>query len=356
MTSQPHGKTTALVMNTGDYLGLAGHPEITRAMRAALDRFGSAARAAGPRPLHRELEERLARWLGAEAALTFGSGYLACLGALPALCDSATVVAADQYSHPGVIDGCRLAEGRIRIFSHNSMAKLEYLLERHASAEKRFIAVDGLYAADGEPAPLAAIAALARRHDATTVVGEAHGLGVLGPGGRGACAGAGIAPDLLTGTFATALAGTGGFVAGRRDVVGRLHGTAHPSAVGTGLPPVAAAGALAALDLLQREPWRPLRLRENAARLRNGLRALGFDVTDAPAPVVTVPAGDAATALRLARGLRERGVDVVPPRHRAVLARCARLRLTVTATLRPRDIDHVLEALHDVAAADGLVG
>ncbi|MFI9237555.1 aminotransferase class I/II-fold pyridoxal phosphate-dependent enzyme [Streptomyces sp. NPDC053079] len=348
-----------LVMSTSNYLGLAGHPEITEAMKSALDRFGSGNCGArlvnGTTTLHLELETRLAEWLGTEAALTFSSGYMANLGAISAMCDSETVIVTDQFNHMSIMDGCRLAESRIKIFSHNSMAKLAYILERNADASKRFIVVDGVYSMDGDLAPLAEIAELARRHDAMTMVDEAHGLGVMGPGGRGACEHFGVSADLLMGTFSKSLAGVGGFVAGRRDVIEYLRHTSHTYAFNASLPAVTVAGVLTALDLLQREPWRMRRLWENTERFRRGLLALGFDVAGTRTPIVPVHIGDEMTALRMAKDLLDRGVYVFTAMYPAVPVRSARFRLTVTATMRPEDIDHALDALGEVGQAHGLL-
>ncbi|MEU4211723.1 pyridoxal phosphate-dependent aminotransferase family protein [Streptomyces sp. NPDC026206] len=351
--------TDVLVLSTSNYLGLAGHPAITRAMKSALDRFGSGNCGArlvnGTTTLHLELESRLADWLGAEAALTFSSGYMANLGAISTMCDSETVIITDQFNHMSIMDGCRLAESRIKIFSHNSTAKLEYILERSAGAAKRFVVVDGVYSMDGDLAPLDEIARLARRHDAVLMVDEAHGLGVMGPSGRGATEHFGIVPDLWMGTFSKSLAGVGGVIAGDRDVIDYIRHTSHMYTFNASLPAVTVAGVLKALDILQREPWRMRRLWENTERFRTGLAELGFDVMGTRTPIVPIRVGDEMTALRMARDLLRRGVYVFTAMFPAVPVGSARFRTTVTAAMRPQDIDHALNALKEVGEAHGLL-
>lgn len=354
------GDADVLVLSTSNYLGLAGHPEITEAMKSALDRFGSGSCGArlvnGTTTLHQELEARLATWLGTESALTFSSGYMANLGAISAMCDSDTVIITDQLNHMSIQDGCRLAEGRIKIFSHNSADKLEYILERNADAAKRFIVVDGVYSMDGDLAPLDVIAKLAQRHNAMLMVDEAHGLGVMGANGRGVSEHFSVTPDLMMGTFSKSLAGVGGFLAGSADLIDFIRHTSHTYTFNASLPAVTVAGVLKALDLMQRETWRLERLWENTAHFRARLVALGFNVMDSQTPILPIHIGAEETALRMAKDLLDRGIYLFTAMSPAVPIGSARFRATVTATMRPADIDHALDVLRDVAQEHGLFG
>lgn len=353
------GDRDILMLSTSNYLGLAEHPEIVEAMKAALDQFGPSTCGArlgnGTTTLHRELEERLATWMGTEATVLFSSGYLANLGAISAMCDAETRVITDQFNHMSILDGCRLAEGSIKIFAHNSVEKLEYVLKHNADAKKRFIVVDGVYSLDGEIAPLDAIHKLAEQYDAMLMVDEAHALGVLGAKGRGAAEHFGIQPDITMGTFSKSLAGVGGFIAGSRQVVEYIRHASHPYLFNASLPPVTVAGVLKSLELLQRESWRQEKLWLNTARLRAGLLELGYEVMGSVTPVVPILIGDEVTALTMAKELLERGMYVTTALFPAVPKGTARFRANVSAAMGNEDIDRALELLGDVGKHHGIV-
>jgi glycine C-acetyltransferase len=353
------GDRDILMLSTSNYLGLAEHPEIVEAMKAALDQFGPSTCGArlgnGTTTLHHELEERLASWMGVEAALVFSSGYLANLGAISALCDADTSIITDQFNHMSILDGCRLAEGNIKIFTHNSVEKLEYVLGRNTDAKKRFIVVDGVYSLDGEIAPLDAIYKLAEQYDAMLMVDEAHALGVLGDTGRGAAEHFGIQADLTMGTFSKSLAGVGGFIAGSRQLIEFIRHTSHPYLFNASLPPVTVAGVLKSLELLQRESWRREKLWLNTARLRSGLLELGYELMGSVTPVVPILIGDDLTALTMAKDLLERGLYVTTALFPAVPKNSSRFRANVTAAMRNEDIDHALELFSEVGKRHGVL-
>jgi glycine C-acetyltransferase len=209
---------------------------------------------------------------------------------------------------------------------------------------------------DGDLAPLDAIAKLAQRHDAMLMVDEAHGLGVMGASGRGASEHFSVTPDLTMGTFSKSLAGVGGFLAGGRDLIDFIRHTSHTYTFNASLPAVTVAGVLKALELMQRETWRRERLWENTEHFRTRLAALGFNVMDSQTPILPIHVGAEETALRMAKDLLDRGVYLFTAMHPAVPIGSARFRATVTATMRPADIDHALDVLRDVAQEHGLFG
>jgi 7-keto-8-aminopelargonate synthetase and related enzymes len=347
------------MLTSSNYLGLANHPEITEAMKRALDQFGPSACGArlnnGTTTLHLELEQRLADWYGAEAGIIFSSGYLANLGTISALCDADTVVITDQFNHMSILDGCRLSEGNVKIFAHNSMEKLEYVFQRNADAPKKFLVVDGVYSMDGEIAPLDEISKLAERYGAMLLVDEAHGLGVLGERGLGAVEHLGVRPDLVMGTFSKSLAGVGGFVVGERDVIEYIRHSAHAYLFNASLPAVTVAGVLAAMDLMEREPWRITKLWRNTARFRAGLLEQGFEVMGSVTPVVPILIGDDMKALRMARELLDDGLYVACAIFPAVPRNSSRFRATVTAAMEDDDIDRALEMLGAAARRHGIL-
>lgn len=353
------GDRDILMLSTSNYLGLAEHPEIVTAMKAALDQFGPSTCGArlgnGTTTLHRELEERLASWLGAEAALVFSSGYLANVAAISAMCDADTAIITDQFNHMSILDGCRLAEGNVKIFAHNSVEKLEYVLKRNADAAKRFIVVDGVYSLDGEIAPLDVIHKLAEQYDAMLMVDEAHAIGVLGAQGRGAHEHFGIEPDLTMGTFSKSLAGVGGFIAGHRNLIEYVRHTSHPYIFNASLPPVTVAGVLKSLELMQRESWRIEKLWLNTSRLRSGLLELGYELMGSVTPVVPILIGDDVTALKMSKDLLDNGLYVTTALFPAVPKNTSRFRANASAAMENEDIDRALELFGQVGKRHGIL-
>lgn len=348
-----------IVLTSSNYLGLTEHPEIRAAMHAALDQFGPSACGArlnnGTTTVHLELERRIAQWAGHEAALVYSSGYLANVGTISALCDVDTVIVTDQFNHMSILDGCKLAEGSVKIFAHNSMEKLEYALERNADAAKKFVVVDGVYSMDGEIAPLEDIHKLCERFEALLMVDEAHGVGVLGEHGRGAVEHCGVTPDLVMGTFSKSFAGVGGFVAGDARLIDYVRHKANGYLFNAALPAVTAAGVLKALEVMEREPWRRDTLWANTARFRSGLIAAGFDVMGSVTPIVPILIGDEMHALAMTKELLAEGLYVSCAIFPAVPKGMARFRATITAAMQDADIDRALELLTAAAKRHGVI-
>lgn len=347
------------MLSTGNYLGLADHPEIRQAMRAALDEFGASSCGArinnGTTTLHRQLEARLAEWTGKESAIAFSSGYLANLGTISALCDADTVIVTDQFNHMSILDGCRLAEGTVKIFTHNSIDKLQFVLQRNADARKLFVVVDGVYSMDGELAPLDQIHKLAEQYGALLMVDEAHGIGVLGARGAGAAEHFGVPVDIVMGSFSKSLAGIGGFVAGTTALVEYIRHFSHAYTFNASLPPVVVAGVLKALELMERESWRIAKLWRNTLRFRSGLIELGFDVMGSVTPVVPILIGDDEILLDMAKDLLDGGVYLAAAIPPAVPKGKSRFRANATASLEDEDIDRALDLLGRAAKRYGLL-
>lgn len=335
---------------SNNYLGLANHPAVVAAARAALDTAGFGAGAArlisGNHRLFGELEARLAAFKGTEAALLFGSGYQANLGLLQALAPQGTVFC-DRLDHASLIDGARLAGATLRVYPHGDMDALERLLKR--ATGPRLIATDGVFSMDGDLAPLPELAALARAHDALLVVDDAHGTGVLG-GGRGSVYHLGLQPApwlVQVGTLGKGLGGYGAFVAGGADLIGYLVNKARGFIYTTAPPPAIAAGALAALDVLQSAEGEALmaRLAGNREHFARGIRALGLPVPGAPTPIIPVPVGDARATVALAESLLEGGVFAPAVRPPTVPEGTGRLRCTVMAPHTTEQLDRALNAI-----------
>src|SRR5829696_7925112 len=262
-----------LLLCSNDYLGLAHHPDVRAAAAVAAERWGAGAGASrlisGNMTPHRLLEQRLAAFKGHEAALLFGSGYLANTGTIPALAPAGTVVFSDELNHASIVDGCRLARAETFVYRHRDVEHLTWALRR-APGQASLIATDGVFSMDGDIAPLGDLARLAHDHGARLMVDEAHATGAIGPGGRGSVAATGLIDevDVVVGTLGKALGSYGAYVCARAEVVEYLLNSARSFIFSTAPPPPSVAAAGAALGLLETKPHRVERLRENAAVLR----------------------------------------------------------------------------------------
>lgn len=367
-----HGGRRVLVLGSNDYLGLSAHPEVREAAAWAAREWGSGAGAsrltAGNRPWHAELEEALAAHKGAADAVLFGSGYLANVGAIPALVGPGDLICSDELNHASIIDGCRLSRAEVRVFRHADPASLEHVLAAERGGFRHcLIVTDGLFSMDGDLAPLPQLAGLAGRFGAWLMVDDAHATGVLGETGAGtlehfglAGRASGEAADgrgaglVQMGTLSKALAAEGGFVAGSRPLAEFLRNRARSFIFSTAPSPAVTAAALAALRLAQAGAGGDLRrrLQANAVRLREGLAALGYrcrlpgttGVELAGSPIIPVVIGEETQAVRLAADLLCRGVYAPAIRPPSVPPGTARLRVTVTAAHTGDDVGFALAA------------
>ncbi|MFF4648472.1 8-amino-7-oxononanoate synthase [Streptomyces sp. NPDC001380] len=337
-----------------DYLGLVRHPRVTRAAADAALRWGGGATGSrlvtGTTALHTALEEELAEFCGAEAALVFSSGYAANLAALTALTGPGSLVVSDAHNHASLIDGCRLSRAQVRPVPHRDPAAVRAALAAHAGPA--LVVTDSLFSVDGDAAPLPELSAACRAHGAALLVDDAHGLGVLGPGGAGAAAGCGLAgaPDtVVTATLSKSLGSQGGAVLGPRRVIRHLTETARTFIFDTGLAPAAAGAALGALRLLREEPQRADRAREVARLLADGLAAAGLHVSDPAAAVVSVRAPSPQEAVAWAADCRAAGVAVGCFRPPSVPDGLSRLRLTARGDLTSEQVDRVVGVLSRTA-------
>jgi 8-amino-7-oxononanoate synthase len=337
-----------LLLCSNNYLGLADHPRVREAAAEAAMRYGASAGASrlvsGNMTIHRRLEEQLAGFEGSDACLLFGSGYLANAGVVSSLAREGDVVFSDALNHASIIDGCRLARAETFVYRHLDIDHLEWGL-RQAEGRGSLIVTDGVFSMDGDVAPLAEIVELAQRHDARVMVDEAHGTGVLGPGGRGAVADAGLEDeiDLIVGTLGKALGSYGAYVCCDQQMAKYLVNTARTLIFSTALPPPAVAAAMAALELLREQPRRVEKLRRNGAVLRQSLDERGLPVPGGDTPIVPLIVGDAADAVRASERSLERGVFAQAIRPPTVPAGTSRLRLAVMAS-------HTKSELREAAA------
>lgn len=332
-----------LDLASNDYLGLTRHPEVTAAAAGAAHRWGAGATGSrlvtGTTALHTELERELADFCGFEAALVLSSGYAANLAALTALSGRGSLIVSDAGNHASIVDGCRLSRAETAVVPHADPDAVAKALQAHDG--RALVVTDSVFSVDGDAAPLAALAEVCHAADAGLVVDDAHGLGVLGDGGRGALAAAGLAGGagtVATLTLSKSLGSQGGAVLGPARVIDHLVNTARTFIFDTGLAPAAAGGALGALRLLRREPERAARAREVATALYGRLTAAGLTAVRPDAAVVSLRAPSADAVVRWAADCRAAGVAVGCFRPPSVPDGISRLRLTARADLTEEQI------------------
>src|SRR3984885_4005975 len=335
------GGRRLLSFSCNDYLNLSRHPAIIKAAVEAAQNYGVGAGASrlvtGNHPPYDELESRLARLKGTEASCVFGSGYLANIGIIPALAGSGDLVLVDELSHACIHAGAKLSGALVQRYRHGDVAHTEALLAEHRGRHTHaLIATDGVFSMDGDLAPLEALSALAKRHDAWLLVDDAHGLGVVGHGRGSAFANGGADVPLQMGTLSKAVGVYGGYLCASRAVVDLMRTRARPFIYSTGLPPPVVAAAIAALDLIERdralteEPLRKARLFTRALNL-----------PEAQSAIVPVIVGEAEAALAASEMLESEGFLVVAIRPPTVPAATARLRFAFTALHPEAEIERL---------------
>ncbi|BCO32572.1 8-amino-7-oxononanoate synthase [Thiohalobacter sp. COW1] len=339
---------------SNDYLGLAAHPQVVAALQTGAQRWGAGSGAAhllaGHTAAHHALEEELADFVGAPRALLFSTGYMANLGVMAALPGRAGRLFQDRLNHASLLDGARISGARLVRYAHLDMQDLQRRLAM-APAGGRLIASDGVFSMDGDCAPVEALAALAAEHAAGLLLDDAHGLGVLGPQGRGTLAQAGLTPDadiMLMGTLGKALGTFGAFVAGSEALIETLIQQAR-SYVYTTAPPAAVAEATrAALQLCRDENWRREHLQSLVARFRAGAAELDLVLMESSTPIQPLLIGETRAATRMSEALEAAGILVPAIRPPTVPEGEARLRISFSAAHTQADVDRLLEALGSV--------
>ncbi|MGE4073666.1 MAG: 8-amino-7-oxononanoate synthase [Lysobacterales bacterium] len=335
---------------SNDYLGLARHPRLIEALIAAA-RAGVGARSShllgGHRDDHEALEQAVADWIGYPRALLFSTGYMAALGTLGAVLDRHDLCVQDKLNHACLLDGARLAGADLRRYTHGDVAAAASLLQ--AQPQRRALLVsDAVFSMDGDIAPLAELAALAAREQAALMVDEAHGLGVLGPQGRGACAAAGLGVagvPIWMGTLGKALGGFGAIIAGDDWLIDTLINNARSYVYTTALPPALARAMVTAVELARAADAERAHLGRLIECFRAGASERGWTLLPSPTPIQALVIGDSAAALRCAENLQAAGFHCPAVRPPTVPAGSARLRISLSAAHRIEDVEALLAAL-----------
>ena len=356
------GGRAMLNLCANNYLGLAGDPRLAAAARAAMEGHGygmaSVRFICGTQDLHRQLETRLASFLGMEDSILFAACFDANGGLFEPLLGEADAIVSDALNHASIIDGIRLCKARRFRYRTGDMGDLEAQLvaARAGGARTVMIATDGVFSMDGTLANLPEISRLAEKHGAVTMVDDCHATGFMGPGGRGTPAHHGARVDILTGTFGKALGGAlGGYIAGPQPVIDLLRQRARPYLFSNALPPAIVGAALAAIDIVEGADDLRARLFDHARHWRSGLEAAGFTLLPGAHPIIPVMVGDAPLAQALAAALDRRGIMVSAFFYPVVPMGQARIRTQMNAALTRADLDFALSAFAEAGHETGVL-
>lgn len=341
---------------SNNYLGLANHPHLVEAAKAAIDEFGVGPAAvrtiAGTMGLHLELERRLAAFKGVEAAITFQSGFNANLGTIPGLVGREDVIFSDELNHASIIDGCRLSGASVVRYAHVDPADLRRVIVENGSQPhgRRLIITDGVFSMDGDVAPLEAIYQIAHELDCLLMVDDAHGEGVLGRGGRGIVDHFGLhgKVDVEVGTLSKAFGVVGGLVAGRQVIIDWLRQRARPFLFSSAMTVPDVAACLAAIDVLEESTELTQRLWENTEYFKREMQGLGFDTGKSTTPITPIMLGEAPLAQQFSRRLFENGVFAMAIGFPTVPRGKARIRVMISAAHTRADLDQGLAAFETV--------
>ena len=339
-----------LMLGSNNYLGLTNHPEVKAAAIKAVEKFGTGCAGSrflnGTLSIHLELEEKLAEFLDKEAVLLFSTGFQVNQGVISTLIGRDGYVIYDDLDHASIIDGCRLAFGKMVKFKHNDMDSLEEVLQGK-NEEPTLIVVDGVFSMEGDIAYLPGIVALAEKYQAEIMVDDAHSIGVLGPKGDGTAAHFDLnnKVDLIMGTFSKSLASVGGFIAGNDDFIHYLKHHSRALIFSASLPPASVASVIKALEIMLREPERIPKLWDNTNRLHNGLKQLGFNTRNSVTPIIPVIVGDNLKVFKMCKRLQEEGIFVNPVVSPAVPTGDQLVRLSLMSTHTFEQIDFALEKI-----------
>ena len=349
------GTTEAINLCANNYLGLANHPEIIKAAHAALDEFGygmaSVRFICGTQAIHKQLEDRISRFLGTEDTILYPSCFDANGGLFETLLDDQDAVISDALNHASIIDGIRLCKAKRFRYRNNDMDDLEAQLKAALDSRTRLIVTDGVFSMDGTIADLESICELAERYDALTMIDDAHAAGFLGDSGRGTHEYRHVSGriDIITGTLGKALGGaSGGYTSGRKEIVGWLRQRSRPYLFSNSVAPVIAATSIAVLDLLENDASLRNQLFENAGYFRAQMTNLGFELKPGEHPIIPVMLGDAKLATSMADRLLDHGIYVIGFSFPVVPQGQARIRTQMSAGLNRQQLDKAISAFMEV--------
>jgi 8-amino-7-oxononanoate synthase len=350
-----------IMVGSNNYLGLINDPRVMKAAREAVERYGVATCGSrflnGTLDIHVELEERLAKFMKREAALTFSTGFQTNQGIISTLIGRGDAVITDRMVHASIIDACRLSYGDILKFKHNDMADMERLISSLDKNSGKMIVVDGVFSMEGDLANLPAIVEIAKKYNARIMVDDAHGIGVMGKNGRGTAEHFGVEDeiDIVMGTFSKSFASLGGFVAGKKKVISYIKHFARSLIFSASITPASVATVLASLEIIETEPERRERLWEITRKMKSGFEAMGYNTGQTETPIIPVIIGDDEVAFMLWKLLREDGVFTNPVIYPAVPKGQSLIRTSYSATHTDQELDEVLASFHRCGKNVGII-
>jgi len=344
-----------------NYLGLIDHPRLKEAAILALEKYGTGTSGvrllSGTTKMHEELEAKIAKFKGAEAAITYTSGYVTNLAVITSLYQRGDLIIMDKIDHASIIDGSMLSGARYKTFLHNDMSSLERILAESGDYMNKIVIVDGVYSMEGDIANLPEISRLAKKYNAKVMVDEAHSIGVLGETGHGIEEHFGLknAVDIHMGTLSKTIPSVGGYIAGKKDMVDYLRHNSRPFIFSAPLPPVTAAVAKTALEVIEDEPERIKNLRKNMEKFRAGIRSMGYNIGKSETAIVPLIVGGEEDTLELCKMVNEEGVFICPIVFPAVPRGTNRLRSHVLTTHTDKDIEEALDIFERCGKKLGII-
>ncbi len=355
------GEKEYIMVGSNNYMGLIGDPRIEEAMVSAIKRYGSSTCGSrflnGTLAIHVELEEKLAEFMGKEAALAFSTGYQTNLGILSAIAGKNDVIIMDRWNHASLFDATRLSFAKVYKYKHNDMEDLERLLKSLPEDVGKIIVVDGVFSMEGDLANIPELVKLKKKYNARLMVDDAHGVGILGENGRGTAEHFGLIDevDLIMTTFSKAFASLGGFVVGEKKVINYIKHFARPLIFSASITPAQAAAALKALEIIKTEPQRRKRLMEIANYMKEEFNKMGYDTGLTVTPIVPLVIKDDELTFKLWLFLREAGIFVTPVVPPAVPPERSLIRTSYTATHSDEELNAVLKAFYEGGKTLGII-
>ena len=353
-----------IMIGSNNYLGLVNHPKVKEAAATAVKKYGSGCTGSpflnGTLDLHLELQDKLAKFVNAEAALVFSTGFQTNLGTISALAGKNDALVIDRQVHACIVDGCRLSYGKTYKFAHNDMEDLDRVLANLRNNHSRggiMIIVDGVFSMEGDIIDLPSLVNVAEKHEARVMIDDAHSIGVLGRTGAGTAEHFGLQDrvDLAMGTFSKSFASQGGFIASTREVIDYIKHFGRALMFSASITPASVAAVLAALEIIQNEPERRERLWKNTLRMQRELKTLGYDTGNTATPIIPLVIGEDMACFVFWKALFDNGVFTNPVVSPAVPPGRALIRTSYTATHTDEQLDRVLDVLARVGREKGLI-
>ena len=345
---------TYLSFCSNNYLGLANHPSVVKAVKDAVEVYGWGAGASrlvsGNMTLHETLEKVISKFKRKEATIVFPTGYMANLGAISTLVSRGDLVVCDKLNHASIIDGCRLSGADFRVYAHCNMEKLENILKKSSKYNRILIVTDSVFSMDGDLAPLPDLVKISAKYNAMLMVDEAHGTGVFGENGRGVVEhfNLGKEVDVVMGTLSKAIGSLGGYVSSDIELISYLRNKARSFMYTTALPPAVCAASIAGIKLIQENPSMRVSLWHNVRFIKDKLRSLNINTISSESQIIPILIGDAKKTVNISKLLYESGILIPAIRPPTVPVNTSRLRMTVMSSHTQRDLECLIQILSDV--------